>query len=80
MPQVTVFDRIVAEMLRDSEFRIAVKADPEGEIGKHRWTKKLDDAQRAAIIKIAAESPTTEMLDEALEGTGRTSAYYFTDW
>lgn len=78
--KLTVFDKIVAEMLSDPAFRSEVKADASGAIGTHRWVNKLDDVQRAAINKIADESITTKQLDDALKGANSSSAFFFTDW
>lgn len=79
MPQVTRFDRIVAELLRDADYRKAVCADPEAEIGKSKFDR-LTDIEKAVIKEIACKDLTTSELDTELEKAGRSYSYFVTDW
>ncbi|TET07777.1 MAG: hypothetical protein E3J86_12225 [Candidatus Thorarchaeota archaeon] len=92
--KLDIFDKILAELLKDSAFRKLVCPDStatvdqkrvaaEEAIGTHRWKKLRNDAERDALIAVACtytDATSMDTLDKELKKAGKSASYYFTDW
>ncbi len=89
------FDKILAELLVNEDFRKAVCPDPaeqdeakqfasaEAAIGSHRWSKIKKDEEKRALIEVACtytDATSMQALDDILDNANKSASFYFTDW